>query len=179
MRGRLEGIYKDYKSDCWVLQLAVPTAPAECEALKDKDVNIELKEWKDKRTKNANALYWELIGKLAKAQHFSNAYAHNYMIQHYGMPEFIDGRTVCMWLPDTDKALSKVMETTLYHLMPLNEVKGNERLYMMMKGSSRYDKAEFSRLLNGLVDECHELNIPTDSPDEIAHMLELYKGACG
>lgn len=177
MRGRLEGLYRDYKSDCWVLQLAVPAAPAEYEELKDKDVNIELKAWKDKRTKNANALYWELIGKLAKVQGFSNAYAHNYIIQHYGVPEYIDGRTVCMWLPDTDKALNRVMETTLYHLMPLNEVKGTERLYMLMKSSHQYDKAEFSRLINGLIDECHELNIPTDSPDDIAHMLELYKGA--
>lgn len=177
MRGRLEGVYRDYKSNCWVLQLAVPTAPAEYEALKDKDVRIDIKAWHDRRSKDANALYWQLIGKLAGVLRWSNARAHNYMLQHYGVPEYMDGRTVCPWLPDTEEAERRAMEATEYHIVPLDEVKGNERLYMLMKGSSRYDKAEFSRLLNGLVDECHELGIQTESPDEIAHLIELWKGA--
>ncbi len=101
------------------------------------------------------------------------------MLQHYGVPEYIDGRPVCTWLPDTFTTERKIAEATTYHLCATSEVNKMERLYMMMKGSSRYDKAEFSRLLNGLVDECHELGIPTDSPDEIAHILELYKGAVG
>ena len=178
MKGRLEGVFKDYKSECWVLQLAVPAAPAELESLTDKDVRIDIKAWHEKRTKNANALYWELIGKLAKVLGWSNARAHNHMLQQYGTPEYIDGQTVCTWLPDTEEAAHKVMEATTYHLTPTSETKGKERMYMMMKGSSRYDKAEFSRLINGLVDECQELDIPTESPDEIAHMMDLYKGAC-
>ena len=41
-------------------------------------------------------------------------------------------------------------------------------------GSSDYDTAQMSRLINIVVDACREQNIETRTPDEIANLLSLW-----
>lgn len=38
------------------------------------------------------------------------------------------------------------------------------------EGSSKYDTAEMARFIDGIVQECEELGIETESPDELARM---------
>ena len=45
----------------------------------------------------------------------------------------------------------------------------------MLLGSSQYDTAQMSHLIDGLVSECREAGIETATPDELRHMLELYE----
>ena len=79
------------------------------EELKDcEKLSLEIKRYRRKRSLDANAYYWVLIGKLAKALELSNPEAHNMMLCRYGQPELFEGKAVYMTIPDTEDAEKKV-----------------------------------------------------------------------
>ena len=47
--------------------------------------------------------------------------------------------------------------------------------YRVYLGSSTYDSQEMSVLLDGVVSECEELGIPTQTNDRIIKMLETWE----
>ncbi|MFR6513294.1 MAG: hypothetical protein ACLUP8_04595 [Ruminococcus sp.] len=72
-----------------------------------KDVNkliLEIKPYRRKRSLDANAYYWVLVGKLAKAIGLSNNEVHNMLLRGYGHPEIFEGKSVYMTIPDTEEA---------------------------------------------------------------------------
>ena len=50
------------------------------------------------------------------------------------------------------------------------------RTYMLLKGSHEYDTAEMAALIAGLRNECTNVGIPVETPDEIANLLSLMGG---
>lgn len=148
--------------------------------LKGADLDIEIKKHRERRSLDANAYYWVLITKAAKRLRISNNRAHNLMLRRYGALEVIDGQVVYLVLPDVDEAEEKALESETYHIRPTSQVKTGKdgrqyRTYIMLKGSSEYDTAEMSRLINGIVDECKEMGIETMPPDQLAALLEGWK----
>lgn len=139
-------------------------------------VSIKVSKHREKRSLDANAYYWQLLTKLAKVQNISNNYCHNVMLRRYGVLEEIDGKPVFLVIPDTDEAEKKADESETYHIKPTSNVReGNDgkmyRTYMLLKGSSQMDTAEFSRLVSGLVDECKQCGIETLTPNELERMM--------
>ncbi len=150
------------------------------DSIKDKTLRITAKQWREKRSLDANAYYWVLISKLAEALHISKPRTHNIMLRRYGQNLVIDGAGAYIRIPDTEKAEEIALEASEYHIRPTSEVvagKGgaNYRTYVMLLGSSQYDTTEMSHLIDGLVSECKEAGIETATPDELRHMLELYE----
>ena len=164
-----------------IVQYMVEAPAKDFEALRDKELSLSVKEFKRHRSLDANALYWKLIGELGKVLKVSNSALHNVILSRYGTFEEVDGQLCYALIKDTDEAFKRISESELYHLKATSEVvsgkDGDYRRYIMLKGSHEYTSAEFSRLLNGLVDECRMMGIQTESDDEIAHIMELYKGA--
>ena len=145
------------------------------EELKGYDkLSLEIKPYKRRRSLDANAYYWVLLTKLSKILGTSNAELHNTILSKYGFLEIVDGRTIKVVLPDTDEANKKVMESKIYHLRPTSDVRMGKdgmvyRTYTMLRGSSTYDTAEMSRLIDGLVCDCRD-EVIEDS--EIASPVE-------
>ena len=144
-------------------------------------ITLQLKEYKAKRSLNANAYYWLLVGKLSKALNISTSYCHNVMLRRYGVLEMVDDTPVYLLFPDTDEAQKKVDEAETYHVKPTSNVRtGNDgkmyRTYMLLKGSHQYNTAEMATLISGLRDECTQVGIPVETPDEIANLLSLMGG---
>jgi len=141
------------------------------EELKDSDVDITIKKHHDKRSIDANAYAWILIGKLAaKLQITPNEVyrqyipdvADNYVIQP--VKEDMLERWDKIWCEKhvgrmTDD-LGECKRTPGYH---------NIRCYL---GSSDYDSAQMYRLTQLIVEDCKEQNIETMTPDELARLLE-------
>lgn len=101
------------------------------------------------------------------------------MLREYGQVELVDGSRCYVRIPDTDEAENDVMERTVFHLRPTSQVvEGNDginyRTYVVLMGSSRYDTAEMSHLLDGLIYECKVLGIETATPEELERMKQLY-----
>lgn len=184
MIGKFSNVYKDYINEAWIVQIETHDEPRIVDELKDKLLTITFKQYKEKRSNDANAMYWSLIGKLAKTLGISNPEAHNKMLCLYGQPENIGGGKWYQTVPDDEKSERMISQSTTYHLKPTSDVrKGNNgvdyRTYVIMRGSHTYDTAEFSALLNGLIEECKALGIDTESPEEVERMLAAYKGAYG
>jgi hypothetical protein len=153
--------------------------PAMKMAQKYKDgtkVSLKVTKHSDKRSLDANAYYWQLLTKLAAVQKISNNYCHNLMLSRYGVPEEIDGKPMYIVIPDTEEADRRAEESETYHIKPTSNVREGKdgvmyRTYMLLKGSSQMDTAEFSRVISGLVDECKQCGIETLSPAELARMF--------
>lgn len=144
-------------------------------------INIKLSEYKEGRSLNANAYYWTLIGKLSKALKISTNYCHNVMLRRYGVLELVDETPVYMLIPDTDEAERKADEAETFHIKPTSNVREGKdgkmyRTYMLLKGSHSFDTAEMAALISGLRDECSQVGIPVETPDEIANLLSLMGG---
>jgi hypothetical protein len=145
-------------------------------------VTVALKVGKPKglRSLDANSYYWLLLNKLARKLNISTSYCHNLMLRRYGVLEEYDGQVMYVVILDTDEASKTADEAEKYHIKPTSNVReGNDglmyRTYLMLKGSSKYTKKEFSHLVNGLVDECRQVGIQTATPDEIAMMISRLK----
>lgn len=144
-------------------------------------LNIKLSEHKKGRSLNANAYYWTLIGKLSKVLKISTSYCHNVMLRRYGVLELVDDTPVYMLIPDTDEAERKADEAETFHIKPTSNVREGKdgkmyRTYMLLKGSHSFDTAEMAALISGLRDECTQVGIPVETPDEIANLLSLMGG---
>lgn len=153
------------------------------EELKDCDkLSLEIKPYKRKRSLDANAYYWVLLTKLAKILKTSNAELHNILLSKYGFLEYVEDRTLKTVIPDTDEAHKRIMESQVYHLKPTSDVRtGNDgmsyRTYLMIRGSSTYNTAEMSRLIDGLVCECKDVGMADSeiaSPEERRILKERY-----
>ena len=147
--------------------------------LKDLPVRVDVKQWREKRSLDANAYYHVLLDRCAASLGISKPRAHNLMLRRYGAVETIDEQMVYLVLPESEEAAEKALEAETYHIRPTSQVKTGRdgkqyRTYMLLKGSSDYDTKEMSTLINGLVDECKALGIETKSPEEVAALLEAY-----
>ena len=130
------------------------------EELKDcEKLSIEFKRYRQKRSLDANAYYWVLVTKLSGVVGMSNAEIHNMMLRGYGQAEIYEGKGIYLTIPDTDEARKKADNATDYHVLPTSQVRTGDdgivyRTYKLMRGSSTYNTAEMSRLIDGLIGCC-------------------------
>ena len=125
----------------------------------------EIKEYKEKRSLNANNYYWELVTQLANILRMDKEELHFVLLQKYGQSEMISV------VADVD------MKDYLKYYTEAGESTLNGKLfkhYKVYKGSSEMNRKEMSILINGLVDECKRQGIETRSPEEVKSLLERW-----
>ena len=137
---------------------------------KDKLYNLEVKEFRNKRSPDANAYAWVLIHKLAKAMGITPEEVYIQQIPNVG-----DNYTpVCVREKDVDRFrkswTSNGIGWPVKDLGP-SQVPGCRNL-MAYHGSSTYDTAQMSRLIDLLVQDCKALEIETLPPEKLALMKE-------
>ncbi len=146
------------------------SALAELEKLKnlDKDLDIEIVLHREKRTLKANAYMWKLVTEIANKLRISKEKVYIEILKNYGQSEIVSVRA------DIDvKDYFKYYEEI--GTGQVNKV--NFKHYKVYKGSSEYDTREMSILLNGVVDECKELDISTLEDKEIEKIIKEWKGS--
>ena len=147
------------------LSIRTPQARQIADSCKEgKTYTVEIKEYRKKRSLDANGLYWKILTEFSRVMGMSNARAHNLMLRRYGQLERYEDKMVYVVLPDTEDAERRADEAESYHLKPTSQVKTGKdgqsyRTYMLIRGSSTYNTQEFSRLLEGLLDECRCIGI--------------------
>lgn len=175
LTGSIKDMAVDFRTGQVVLSFAVNEKQTAMSLLNDlncEKLSIKICEYREKRSKDANAYCWVLIGKLAerlnlpKDEIYMNAVKQvggNYevvCVKDEAVDKLCDGwrRNGIGW--QTDTMPSKIDGCT------------NAILYY---GSSTYDTASMSRLINIIVDDCKAVNIDVRTPDEIASMLSLWE----
>lgn len=129
------------------------------------DKKYEIKEYKEKRSLNANNYYWQLVTELGNVLGMDKEWLHFLLLQKYGQSEMISV------VADVD------MKNYLKYYAEAGESVLNGKTfkhYKVYKGSSEMDKKEMSILINGLVEECHIQGIETKTPAEINSLLERW-----
>ena len=148
---------------------------SDVKSLSDEKLDVEIKKHREKRSLDANAYYWLLVGKIRKVTGDSNNRIHNMMLDRYGELERMpDGTLIPFCIRDDIDHL----EFPYPHLKPTQKTlsKGGKlyRWYYQIKGSSEYDTAEMSHLIDGIVSECKEIGIETLPPEELERMMAAY-----
>lgn len=138
-------------------------------------LDVEIKKHRNRRSLNANSYYWELVGKICKATGDSNNRIHNMMLDMYGELDRMPDETL---IPFCIRDDIDYLEFSYPHLKPTQKTlsKGDKlyRWYYQIKGSSEYNTAEMSRLIDGIVGECKEMGIETLPPGELERMMDAY-----
>lgn len=131
----------------------------------DPEKTFNIKEHKNRRSLNANAYAWLLIGKIADHLRASKDDIYLLMLKRYGQSEVIsvvsevDLRGYC-------KYYSEIGRTFL---------QGKEFIhYKIYKGSSEMDAREMAILIDGIIDEAEGMGIQTLPPDEVERMKALW-----
>ena len=73
---------------------------------------------KEKRSLNQNSFYWEIVSMIARSLKKPDAYVHNLLLRRCEIYEKLDGKVVCISLPDTDEAELWVEYNEDYHYKP-------------------------------------------------------------
>lgn len=146
-------------------------------ALREKNLDVELKPHRAKRSLDANAYYWKLVSLMAEKLKTSNNELHNILLARYGYPEIINNAMVTVPLKE-DIDHNKIEGI---HLKPSGYSTTNSKgtvftVYYLMRGSHTYNTKEMSRLIDGIISEAKELGIDTLTPEEKARMMAAYKG---
>lgn len=137
------------------------------DALKDVELlTIEAKPFRKKRSLNANAYAWKLITDIADVLRASKEDVYIQMLKRYGQSELI---SVLSHIPIGGyvKYYEEAGESTLNGKAFTH--------YRVYKGSSEFDTREMAVLIDGIVSEAKELDIPTETPDEIERMKSLWR----
>jgi len=177
--GTLKALSLNWETKKPEVTLEVDANAEDVERLKDKKLSVEMKQYRRKRSLDANSYYWVICTKIAEAIGQSIPWTHNHMLRKYGQIEIIDGKAVYLVIPDTETAQSRADEAETYHMKPTSQVKEGKggimyRTYMLLRGSHDYNTEEMSHLIDGAVSDAKDLGIETLPPDEIKRMMEAY-----
>lgn len=134
----------------------------------DREKIFEIKEKKRRRSLNANAYAWLLIGKLADVLRISKDECYILMLKRYGQSEMvsvvseIDVRGYFKYYEEVGKTFLQGKSFTHYRVF---------------KGSSEYDTKEMSILVDGIVSEAKEVGIETLTPAELEKIKSLWRAS--
>lgn len=177
MKGILKDIFYDFSEKRTSVLLKIEgNVHDDLVPLKGKDVSISLKKYRKHRSKDANAYYWTLVGKLAKHSNLDNIQLHNQLLRRYSEPWTDEDGNLTTWLVPKDTDLDH-METEHFNIMETG-VWFENREYIkvcLLLPSHLMNTKQMSRLIDGVVGECKEAGIETIPPDELEHMLAMWR----
>ncbi len=170
LTGRITAVSFDYFSEKPLVTLEMNEATearSMIDELKSQEkLALKIDKYREKRSLNANAYAWSLIGKIGNSTRASKEEVYFKMLKDYGQSDLV---SVLSHIPVEHyfKYYEEAGESTL-----------NGKLfthYRVYKGSSEFDTREMSIFIDGIVSEAKNLGIETMTPNEIARMKDLWK----
>ena len=130
-------------------------------------LNGMMYEKKKIRSKNANSYCWALCSELGNVLRKSKEEVYLDMLKNYGQ---------MMLLPFV-KGKKPTGYCKYYEYETTSILNGKEAdWYKVYKGSSHFDNKEMSILLDGIIQECNNLGIPTISDKELERLKSTWNG---
>lgn len=134
------------------------------DALKDFDVEVSIKKWHARRSKDANAYFHLLVNEIAAVSGQSDEEVKRKLVVEYGtIARDDDGKIMGMKFPPSVDVSKIYPYTRLYE----QRVENGKTLncYLIYKRSSWMDSKEMAHLIDGTIREAQELGIDTDTPE--------------
>lgn len=139
------------------------------EFLDGRELDLSLKEFKPKRSLNANGYMWALINQIAQTMKIDNNEVYHRMLCDYGTFAKEDGCVQYISI----RADAKLTGWLYIHTKPIKTVdlEGKKFThYALIKGSSDYNTKEMSYLLDGVIYEAKELGVEVLPPEELERL---------
>lgn len=148
---------------------AIQWAKGYVDEFQGRDVDVEVKPHIEKRSKDANAYFWTLCGQLSAKIGVSPEKIYREYVKDVGgnfsvlcVQEKAADDFIRAWEHQGDGWPCEVFDSKVEGCV-------NVRAYY---GSSTYDKAQMSRLIDLLVEDCKEHGIETMTPEEIRRLID-------
>ena len=142
------------------------------ERLQKADIRIELKTWREGRSKSANAYFHLLSDKLADHMRMSKPRMKNYLLFHYGQRVRDEKNQLVVIKTNADE--EQLISRTDIHLWYLKDAPDGTPMYVLLEHSRFYDSLQMSILIDGVVAECKAVGIETLPPDEIEKLKQMW-----
>ena len=171
MIGEISDLNVDYKTGKTKVTFLIEVDPAQIEEYQDQKLNIEIKKYREKRSLDANAYMWVLLGKMQDKLKIPKEDIYRDLIRYIGSYEVVPiqnkavERFKASW---SRNGLGWITEETPSKLEGFTNI-------ITYYGSSSYDSEEMSRLIDLVIQECEQQGIETKTDEEIRALLESWK----
>lgn len=139
----------------------------------DRLYDLEIKQHREKRSLDANAYYWRLVGELARAVNDTPGNIYRRHIQ-----DIANYDTLCVV---TDAVHDFERRWKSGHLGRFVETRESKisgcTTVLAYYGSSDFDTREMSRLIDNCIQDCSAAGVETLSPDKLALLKEEWGNA--
>ena len=130
----------------------------------DKEKKYEIKEYKEKRSLSQNSYAWALINELANKMRMSKEEMYIQMLEDYSQ---------CLLIP-VEKGKKPNGYFKYYKYIASTVINGKEAdYYKVFKGSSEFNTEEMTIFLDGVIQECKQLEIETLPPEELERLKQI------
>lgn len=139
----------------------------------DKDKKFVIKEHKEKRSLNANAYCWVLIGKIADVVGNTKEEVYREYIKHKGIYRIvtIDKKAASTFIKIwSEKGLGWLCETSETKIEGLVDI-------IAYYGTSSYNSKQMANFINFIVEEAKNLNIPVLEDLEIERLVNDWEAS--
>ena len=144
--------------------------------LNGKDLDVEIKKHRERRSKNANAYFHILVGKIAAERGLGETEVKRSLVTEYGAQATNkDGTVIGFKLP-----ASVDVDQIYPYTKCFDEREEDGKLFkcfLVYKETHTMDTKEMSRLVDGAVKEARDLGIETDTPEQLARYKEEWQSA--
>ena len=141
------------------------------------EITFSIKKRATPRSLNANNYAWSLIEKLATAIKSDKDTVYEEMLRRYGTGESYtdEAGNECKVLFSLREGIPPSLVARHYAEVGVGYIDGKKFVhYRAIKGTSEYSTKEMSVFLDGIVSECREVGIQTDTPEMIARYKEAW-----
>ncbi len=146
----------------------------------DEKLDIKISKHREKRSVNSNDYCWQLCSKLAEALsnekvRYTKDDIYRKAIKETGI--YKDFRDLSSADAKTLRAAWEMLGTGWITEQVDYMPDGENVIVRCYYGSSKYNKKQMGRLIDGIVQDCKAVGIETKTPNEIAEMLSRWEAA--
>ena len=165
VRGTITAVSKDYSTGKVQFTAVLSEGNAEAiDALRGEDAKISISKWRNSRSKDANALLWACLGKIAAALGGDKWDYYIDSLRKYGKSTLVTVSREAIGVFQTEWRACEIVGER------------NGRLDVLCYyGSSTYDTKEFSALLDGVIEDMRQAGIDTPTQEELQRALDAWE----
>ena len=169
--GKLLSVNRDWRTGEYSIVFSVneKSALSEVEKVQNLEkLSIEAKQYRAKRSLDANALLWACLSEIAVALRTDKWDVYLTMLKRYGKYTYI-----CVKPNIVDAVKAQWRECEEIGSININ---GQEAVQLLCYfGSSTYDTKEMSVLIDGIISEMKEMGLQTPESKEVRRAMEEYE----
>ena len=146
----------------------------EYDELIGKDLELEVKPYRKKRSLNANAYMWELVGQIAEKINLPAREVYRLAIKQVGI--YKDFPPLPIREAETLKTVWCSLGIGFQTDIVDYDEDGDSVIIRCYYGSSTYNTKQMTRLLDYVIEDAKALGIDTRTPEEISALEAAWKG---